>query len=94
MRGYHVWALSAVRGMRRSRLQTAFWRKLAQARANAIAATEDTTRRATLFERLVLRGFDGMSWTLGWRAVARDWTVLYAPGDAAHAMADDRPDRA
>lgn len=80
MRGYHLWALPAVRGMRRSRFQAAFWRVLAQARANAIAAQFDGARKSTLLERLVLRGFDAMCWTLGWRAKAQDWTVLYAPG--------------
>lgn len=82
MRGYHLWSLAAVRGMRRSPLQTAFWRVLAQARANAIVALYDGDRRATAFERLVLRGFDAMCWTLGWKAATRDWTVLYAPDEA------------
>ena len=90
MRGYHLWALAAVRGMRRSPLQTAFWRVVAQARANAIAAQYDGDRRATTFERLVLRGFDAMCWTLGWKAAARDWTALYAPDEAGRAGAGRR----
>lgn len=90
MRGYHLWALAAVRGMRRSRFQTAFWRVLAQARANAITAKHDSARQATTFERLVLRGFDAMCWSLGWKAAVRDWTVLYMQGEALHSVAGDR----
>src|SRR5690606_33497817 len=37
VRGYHAWGVTVVRKMRRSPRATAFWRKLAQARADHIA---------------------------------------------------------
>lgn len=46
LRGYHLWALPVVRIMRRSKRATKFWRYLAQARADHIAALYgDETRR-------------------------------------------------
>ena len=45
-RGYHVWAIPVVRRMRRSKRATAFWHRLAKARADHIAFTYgDESRR-------------------------------------------------
>ncbi|WP_374630643.1 hypothetical protein [Pannonibacter indicus] len=49
VRGYHAWGLPVVRKMRRSPRATAFWRKLAQARADHIAFLYgDASRRNRL----------------------------------------------
>ncbi|MCQ1835166.1 hypothetical protein [Neorhizobium galegae] len=77
MRGYHAWAVRAVQGMRQSSLQTAFWRVLAQSRADAIAARYGDTRRGHIVKSAVLHGFNALCWTVGGFASEQDWQRLY-----------------
>lgn len=76
-RGYHVWALAAVRHMRRSKRATAFWRALASARADHIAYLNgDETRRNRLGAILCAIGHT-VCYVLGGLVKEQDWQSLY-----------------
>lgn len=76
-RGYHVWALAAVRHMRRSKRATAFWRALASARADHIAYLNgDETRRNRLGAWLCVLGHP-VCYVLGGLVKEQDWQSLY-----------------
>lgn len=82
MRGYHAWALPVVRHMRRSRRATAFWRVLAQARADHIAFLNgDTSRRSRLGALLCAIGHP-VCYLIGGLVREPDWRALYR-GDTA-----------
>lgn len=76
-RGYHVWALPVVRHMRRSKRATAFWRKLAVARADHIAYLHgDTARRNRLGALLCTIGHP-VCYALGGLVREQEWQLLY-----------------
>jgi hypothetical protein len=81
MRGYHAWAVPAVRGMRGSSVQSAVWRIFAQARADAIAARYGDKRRGGIMKSAILHCFNVLCWIIGGLASERDWRRLY--GNAA-----------
>lgn len=82
MRGYHAWALPVVRHMRRSRRATAFWRVLAQARADHIAFLNgDAARRSRLGALLCAIGHP-VCYLIGGLVREPDWRALYR-GDTA-----------
>lgn len=77
-RGYHVWALTVVRHMRRSKRATAFWRKLAAARANHIAFVNGDTARRNRFGALLCAIGHPVCYALGGLVKEQDWQSLYA----------------
>lgn len=77
MRGYHAWAVPAVKGMRQSPVQTAFWRALAQARVDAIAAHYGDGQRGHVLKSVVLHGFNAVCWIAGGFVKEQDWRLLY-----------------
>lgn len=77
-RGYHTWALPVARHMRRSKRATAFWRTLAQARADHIASLNgDLTRRSRFGAILCAIGYP-LCYLIGCMAAQRDWRSLYS----------------
>lgn len=77
MRGYHKWGLPVVRKMRRSPRVTAFWRKLAQARADHIAFLYgDAARRNRLGAVLCAIGHP-VCYLIGGLVEEQDWRGLY-----------------
>lgn len=77
-RGYHVWALPVVRHMRRSKRATAFWRKLASARADHIAYLDgDAARQNRLGAFLCSIGHPVCN-ALGGMVKEQDWQSLYS----------------
>lgn len=84
MRGYHAWALSVVRSMRRSRRATAFWRTLAQARADHIAFLHGDTARRNRFGAFLCAIGHPVCYLIGGLVGEQDWRSLYNEGpDAA-----------
>ncbi|WP_157757087.1 hypothetical protein [Pannonibacter phragmitetus] len=77
VRGYHAWGLPVVRKMRRSPRATAFWRKLAQARADHIAFLYgDASRRNRLGAVLCAIGHPAC-YLIGGMVGEQDWRSLY-----------------
>lgn len=77
VRGYHAWALPIVRRMRRSRRVTAFWRALAQARADHIAFLNgEALRRNRLGAALCIIGHP-ICYLVGGLVADPDWRSLY-----------------
>jgi hypothetical protein len=81
-RGYHVWALSVVRHMRRSKRATAFWRTLAAARADHIAYLYGETSRRNILGALLCAIGHPACRLIGKLASKRDWRSLYAPKES------------
>lgn len=80
LRGYHLWALAVVRKMRRSKRATAFWRFLAQARADHIAFLYgDRSRRNRLGAILCAIGHPACR-LIGGLGRPGDWQSLYVAG--------------
>lgn len=78
VRGYHAWGLSVVRKMRRSPRATAFWRKLAKARADHIAFIYgDVSRRNRLGAALCALGHP-LCYLIGGLVGEQDWRSLYS----------------
>lgn len=84
MRGYHAWALPVVRHMRRSRRATAFWRALAQARADHVAYLNGATARRNRFGALLCAIGHPACYLIGGLASEQDWHSLYRDDTAAH----------
>ncbi|MCP8896356.1 hypothetical protein KYK29_15620 [Shinella daejeonensis] len=81
-RGYHAWALAVVRHMRRSKRASAFWRTLAQARADHIAYLHgDATRRNRFGAVLCAVGYP-TCYLIGGLIGERDWRALYEQRNA------------
>lgn len=76
-RGYHAWAITVVRHMRRSKRATAFWRILAQARADHIAYLYGDTARRNRFGALLCALGYPTCYLIGGLIGARDWRALY-----------------
>lgn len=76
-RGYHAWALSVVRHMRRSKRATAFWRILAQARADHIAYLYGDTARRNRFGALLCAVGYPACYLIGGFVRHHDWKGLY-----------------
>jgi len=77
MRGYHKWGLPVVRKMRRSPRATAFWRRLAQARADHIAFLYgDASRQNRLGAVLCAIGHP-VCYLIGGLVEEQDWRALY-----------------
>ncbi|TAA53909.1 hypothetical protein [Shinella sp. JR1-6] len=76
-RGYHAWAIAVVRHMRRSKRATAFWRILAQARADHIAYLYGDTARRNRFGALLCAVGYPACYLIGGLIGARDWQTLY-----------------
>lgn len=76
-RGYHAWALSVVRHMRRSKRATAFWRILAQARADHIAYLYGDTARRNRFGALLCAVGYPTCYLIGGFVHEQDWKGLY-----------------
>ncbi|KND16171.1 hypothetical protein ADZ37_24460 [Pannonibacter phragmitetus] len=77
VRGYHAWGLPVVRKMRRSPRATAFWRKLAQARADHIAFLYgDASRRNRLGAVLCAIGHPAC-YLIGGMVGEQDWRSIY-----------------
>ena len=74
--GYHLWALLAVRQMRRGRLVN-FWRHIATHRANEIAYIFGKRDKPDYLGKVYRRIFEPICWTLGLFGKSRDWSVLY-----------------
>lgn len=77
MRGYHAWGLSVVRKMRRSRRATAFWRTLAQARADHIAFLYGDASRRNLLGALLCAIGHPVCYLIGGMVGEQDWRSLY-----------------
>ena len=77
MRGYHAWALPVVRRMRRSRRATAFWRALAQARADHIAYLCGDLSRRNRFGALLCAIGHPVCYVIGGLVGEQDWRSLY-----------------
>ena len=77
MRGYHTWALPVVRHMRRSRRATAFWRALAQARADHIAYLNGDIARRNRFGALLCAVGHPVCYLIGGLVGEQDWHSLY-----------------
>lgn len=76
-RGYHLWALAAVRHMRRSKRASAFWRVLAQARADHIAYLNgEVARRNRIGAILCAVGYP-LCYFIGGFVADQDWQALY-----------------
>lgn len=84
-RGYHAWALPVVRHMRRSKTATAFWRKLAAARADHIAFLNGDAARTNQLGALLSAIGHPVCYALGALVKEQDWQSLYAR-DVTRAM--------
>jgi len=80
VRGYHAWALPVVRRMRRSRRATAFWRRLAQARADHIAFLGGDASRRNRFGALLCAVGHPACYLIGGLVGEQDWRSLYDEG--------------
>lgn len=83
VRGYHAWALPVVRHMRRSRHATAFWRALAQARADHIAYLSGDSGRRNRFGALLCAIGHSACYLIGGLVGEQDWRALYRNQTAA-----------
>ncbi|WP_439629978.1 hypothetical protein [Shinella sp.] len=83
--GYHAWALAVVRHMRRSKRATAFWRILAQARADHIAYLYGDTARRNSFGALLCAVGYPACYLIGGLISERDWQALYRGSKTDHA---------
>lgn len=77
VRGYHAWSLPVVRGMRRSRRATAFWRVLAQARADHLAYLGGDASRRNRFGALLCTIGHPVCYAIGSLVDEQDWRSLY-----------------
>jgi hypothetical protein len=82
IRGYHFWAISYVRLMRRSRLAERIMRPIALARAEEIAFKVGARDRGNLLGKLVRLVLEPASFLLGTVVGQRDWAALYTPAEA------------
>lgn len=80
VRGYHAWALPVVRRMRRSRRTTAFWRRLAQARADHIAFLHGEASRRNRFGAFLCAIGHPACYLIGGLVGEQDWRSLYNDG--------------
>lgn len=76
-RGYHAWAISVVRTMRRSPRASEFWRKLAQARADHIAFVYGDLSRRNRFGALLCAIGHPVCYAIGGFVGEQDWRALY-----------------
>lgn len=77
VRGYHAWGLPVVRRMRRSPRATAFWRKIAQARADHIASLYGDAARRNRLGALVCAIAHPLCYLIGGMTREQDWRSLY-----------------
>lgn len=77
VRGYHAWGLPVVRKMRRSRRATAFWRKLAQARADHIAFLYGDATRGNWLGSVLCAVGHPLCYLIGGLVSEQDWRSLY-----------------
>lgn len=82
-RGYHAWAISAVRLMRRSKRWTRFWSHLANARADHIAFFYGDISRRNRVGALLCAVGHPLCYAIGGLVAERDWKALYR-ADRAH----------
>ncbi|MGE0283422.1 MAG: hypothetical protein AB7P20_22775 [Rhizobiaceae bacterium] len=75
-RGYHAWAIPVVRRMRRSKRATAFWHRLAKARADHIAFTYGDKRRHNRWGQLLCAIGHPVCYIIGSFIGAQDWQTL------------------
>lgn len=78
VRGYHAWALPIVRRMRRSPRATAFWRRLAQARADHIACLYGDASRRSRFGAFLCAIGHPACYVIGGLVGEQDWRSLYS----------------
>lgn len=76
-RGYHLWGLTVVRLMRKKPGVTTFFRGLAQARVDEIAARNGQTERANLLGKVLIGIGEPACAILGRFCVERDYKTLY-----------------
>ena len=77
VRGYHAWGLPVVRKMRRSRRATAFWRMVAQARADHIAFLYGDASRRNRLGAVVCAIGHPVCYLIGGFVGEQDWRSLY-----------------
>ena len=76
-RGYHAWAISVVRTMRRSKRATHFWLILARARADHIAFVYGDVSRRNRFGAMLCAIGHPVCYLIGGMVGEQDWRVLY-----------------
>lgn len=77
VRGYHAWGLPVVRTMRRSRYASAFWRMIAQARADHIAFLYGDAARRNRLGAVVCAIAHPVCYLIGGLVREQDWQALY-----------------
>lgn len=82
VRGYHAWGVPVVRRMRRSRRATAFWRRLAQARADHIAFLGGDASRRNRFGAFLCAVGHPACYLIGGLVGEQDWRSLYDEGSS------------
>ena len=74
--GYHIWAVSMVRQMRKGRLVN-FWKHVAGHRANEIAYIYGDRDKPDYLGKVYRKILEPICWSIGFFCKKTDWTVLY-----------------
>ena len=76
VKGYHAWAIFAVRQMRKGRLVN-FWNHIATHRINEIAYIYGKRDNPDYLGKIYRRIFEPACWILGAFSSSSDWSILY-----------------
>jgi len=74
--GYHVWAVSMVKQMRKGRF-VPFWKHVAGHRANEIAYIYGERDKPDYLGKVYRKVLEPICWSIGFFCKKTDWTVLY-----------------
>ena len=76
VRGYHVWAISTVKQMRKGR-HVKFWRHIAKHRANEIAYIYGKRDKPDYLGKVYRKIGEPTCWVIGLFCEKSDWSILY-----------------